>query len=557
MNHLKISALKLSLLFTLSFSIFSSPSFAQDQLASYKRAKTLIGYGNYNDAMNLLRPYMEGEYGALSQYAKYHFARAAFQNNQNELAKSVLMPLAQDPTWQQKDDVRYLMALIYFKEGKLQEALTEIELIKDPKIYAEAEKASLNYLENALVSFLVTNFSKFQKNQGYRLAMKGQLEKQAILSTDERRVLQQLGNPTDSRTPAVSKNPQTLDLALILPFNYTGGSDVSSLGAGNFVLEFYQGVKLALDELTQIGYKINLRSYDTQRDLGKLQSILSDSYVVDADLILGPIYPEETELVAQFSQKNGVPFINPLSNVDDKILGLDLAYLFRPSVASIAGRIFEFAGENVTGKRIALAYSNATRDEQLAKQIQDEATKRAYKVSFAELVTPRNINGFFERIRLRHGERADVDLVIILSDDPNLAQSTFGFMESKNIETPIFVMDSWLYFNFASYEMLENQIFHFIGNNAVDFSNPNLEKFRTSFQERFLSQLPSNAYLGYELLYWAAETIGPGKGFDLRKNLDQRGFQKGRILYGTDFNKSNNNRYVPVLHLENGILVEK
>jgi hypothetical protein len=557
MNHLKISPLKVSFLLILSLSIFSSFGFAQDQLASYKRAKTLISYGNYNDAMNLLRPYMEGDYGALSKYANYHFARAAFQNNQNELAKSVLMPLAQDASWQQKDDVRYLMALIHFKEGNFQAALTEIESIKDPKIYAEAEKASLKYLENASVSFLVANFSKFQRNQGYRLAMRSQLEKQSILSADERRVLQQLNSSTGSGNTPVTKNPQTLDIAIILPFNYTGVTDISSLGSGNFVLEFYQGLRLALDELKQVGYKINLRSYDTQRDLNRLKLILADSFVTDADLIIGPIYPEETELVSQFAEKNDIPFVNPLSNVDDKIEGLEFAYLFRPSVASIAGRVMEFAGGNSVGKRIAIAYSNATRDEQLAKRVEELANKKGYRIAVTEQVNPRTINGFFDKIRLRNGERADVDLVMILSDDPNLAQSTFGFMEAKNIQTPILVMDSWLYFNFASYEMLENQIFHFIGNNAVDFSNPNLEKFRTSFQERFLSQPPSNAYLGYELLYWVTETIGPGVGFDFRKNLDQRGFQKGRILYGSDFNKSNNNSYVPVLFLENGVLVEK
>lgn len=557
MSHLKISVLKISFLLILSLSIFSGTCLAQDQLASYKRAKTLIGYGNYTDAMNLLRPYMDGQFGKLSLYAKYHFANSAFQNNQIELAKSVLVPLMQDPTWQKKEEGKYLLSLIYFKEGNFQAALTEIENIKDPKIYAEAEKASLQYLGTASVSFLVSNFSKYQKNQGYRLAMRSQLDKQSILSADERRVLQQLNNAKDMAPTSTPKNPQTLDLAVILPFNYNGGNDVTTLGAGNFVLEFYQGVKLALDELKQAGYKINLRSYDTQRDLTKVKAILSDKFVMEADLIIGPIYPEETELVAQFAENNDIPFVNPLSNINEKIAGLEFAYLFRPAVPSISSRIFEFATKNVTGKRIAVAYSNASRDELLARLIQEDAGRMGFQVAFSEQVNPRTINGFFDKIRIRNGERVDVDLLIILSDDPNLAQNTFGFMEAKNILTPILVMDSWLYFNFASYEMLENQIFHFIGNNALDFSNPNLERFRTGFQERFLSQVPANAYLGYELLYWVAETIGPGKGFDFRKNLDQRGFQKGRILYGADFTKSNNNRHVPVLHLENGLLLEK
>lgn len=537
--------------------LLSTSVLAQDKLASYKRAKTLLGYGNYSDAMELLRPYMTGDFGRLSSYAKYHFAYAAVQNNQTELAKSVLLPLQADPTWQKKDDGRYLLAVIYFKEGNFQAGLTEIEGIKDEKIYAEAEKASLQFLGGASLGFLVNNFSKFQKNQGYRLAMKIKLEKQAILSADEKSVLQQLSNspkPNPSTSPA---NPQSLDLALILPFNYAGGSGVSNLGSGNFVLELYQGISLAAEEMKQIGYKINLRSFDTQRDLGRLKSILADPYVQQVDLIIGPIYPDETELVSQFAENNDIPFVNPLSNVDDKIGGLEFAYLFRPAVSSLSKGILEFAKKQLPGKRIALAYSNATRDEQLAKSLQEEAPRNGYQVVKAELVNQRSINSFFENIQLRQGESGQVDLLVILSDDPNLAQSTFGFVESKNIQTPILVMDSWLYFNFASYEMLENQIFYFISNNAVDFSKPTLEKFRGVFYEKYMAQPATNAYLGYELLYWVAETIGPGKGFDFRKNLDRRGFQQGRILYGSDFNKSNNNLHVPVLHLENGTLIEK
>jgi hypothetical protein len=172
-------------------------------------------------------------------------------------------------------------------------------------------------------------------------------------------------------------------------------------------------------------------------------------------------------------------------------------------------------------------------------------------------ISHRNINQFFDEIKLKSDFRSVADVVIILSDDPNIASSTFGFMESQNVNTPVVVLDSWLYFNFASFEMLESQNFVFLGNNTINFGSPELESFRNNFYEKYLVFPSFNSHLGYELLCWVAETINPTRGFDFRKNLNQRGFQTGKVSYGLDFTNSFNNRYVPILKLESGVLQTK
>ncbi|MCR9017194.1 ABC transporter substrate-binding protein [Aquiflexum gelatinilyticum] len=536
---------------------FSLHGFAQDNLAAYKKAKTLIGYGNYADGMELMRPYMEqAKYGNLALYAQYHFGFAAFQNKQLELAKSVIEPLAVNKSWEKQDDARYLLALILFGEAKNLEALEEVSYIKNPEIFALSERASLNHLKNSSVSFLIANLSKFQSNRGYLIALRDQLEKQSIMSSDEKAVLQQLSSLDKSTTAQKSgtKNLQILEIAILLPFNYSGGTDVKTISQGNFILELYQGIDFGIKELISNGYKVNVKTFDTQRDNARLQKILLDDFLLKADVIIGPIYPEETEIVLQFSQENNIPFINPLSNLDDKIQGNDFAYLFRPAIASLSNGLMNYLKTNIQGKRLAIAYSGASRDEQLANKIVEESGSQGYKTVSKTLISPKNINQFFDNIQLDRDLLSKTDAVIILSDDPNIAQATFGYMESKNLQVPVIVMDSWLYFNFASYEMLETQNFVFLGNNSIDFSNANLESFRNGFNEEY-GKFPSlNMHLGYELAYWIAQTISPAEGFDFRSNLNKNGFSQGKITYGFDFRDSNNNRYVPVLRLYNGKL---
>ena len=539
--------------------LFFNEVYSQDQLAEYRRAKTLMDFGNYKDAMELLRPYMdESDFGALANYAKYHFAYSALKNNQIELVKSVLQPLLEAQSFNKKDEVKYLLALAYFKEENYLNALQEIETIRDEAIFSEAEKASYNYLQNVSVSFLVSNLSKFQRNSGYLWALKEQLEKQSLMSSDEKLVYQKLRNFSTEETVVESnKNSQVLDIAMILPFNYSGGSGVQSFNSGNFVFELFQGINFALKEFKDKGVKINVKTFDTERDLDKLRNILIDPFMQQVDLIIGPIYPDETEIVMAFAEKNDVPFINPLSNIDDRLVELEYAYLFRPSVASLSNALIEYLRKNVEGKKLAIAYSNTVRDEQLAKKIAESSERFGYVNMVNRQVSNRDINRFFDDVQLRYDSLTVADIVVILSDDPNIASSTFGFMESQNVKIPVVVLDSWLNFNFASYEMLESQNFVFLGNNTMDFSSEHLKQFRTDFYKKHLIYPSSNSHLGYELIYWIVETINPSKGFDFRKNLNQRGYQSGRISYGFDFTNSFNNRYVPILELENGILKTK
>ncbi|WP_373522968.1 ABC transporter substrate-binding protein [Aquiflexum sp.] len=547
--------------FLFLFFTFFSGAYSQDKLADYKRAKTLIGYGYYKEAMELLRPFMdESEFGGLSNYAKYHFSFSAYQNNQLELMKSVLQPLIENKNFDKKDDAKYLLAMAYFREESYVSALQEIESINDPSIYKEAEKASYQFLQKVSVSFLVSNLSKYQKNEGFLLALKDQLEKQSIMSIDEKAVYQKLrtivpGNQFPQN--AVNRNSQVLEIAIILPFNFSGGRDVKNLNSGNFVFELYQGIDFALEGYRNNGIKINTKTFDTQRNMSNLQRILEDPFMMQADMIIGPVYPDETEILMAFSEKYDIPFVNPLSNIEDKNTNLEFSYLFRPSISSLGNGLIDYMRKFIEGRNIALAYSNSTRDENLANYIVESSSQVGYKVVKSTQITNKNLNQFFADIRLKRDSQSIADVVIILSDDPNVASSTFGFMESQNVATPVVVLDSWLYFNFASFEMLGNQNFVFLGNNTLNFASDELDKFRDDFFEKHQIYPSFNSHLGYELIYWIVETINPSKGFDFRKNLNQLGFRSGKVTYGLDFTNSFNNRYVPILKLENGVLQTK
>ena len=550
--------MKISLL-TIVFAFASLVSVtAQESLDQYRQAKQMISTGNYSQAMDLLSPYLDHDtYGEVANYASYHFARAAYGARQFDVAQNALKQLIRTRNWKHQDEAKYLLAVTQFQQQNISEALMEIKGIENEAVLEEAYRASYDFLQHVSTSVLIVNLPNYETNKGLVLALRNQLAKRTVLSAGEQEVFDRIRNIDFSSTeqPTASKRElnQTLEVAVVLPFNYTGGSGVRNLGDNNFVFELYQGIYFAAEEARQNGLSVIIRTFDTERKPGVVQAILEDPFFQLADIIVGPIYPEEADVVANFAERHKIPFVNPLSNIDDRDKKLNYSYLFRPSIQSIADGILKYSGR-FTGKRIAIAYSGTSRDELLARQFSESATKSGYQIVDNRKVAGRDMRGFFDNLSVRAGGNPRADQIVIFSDDPNIASPTFGVMESLTSEIPVLVLDSWLYFNFANYEMLGVQNFHFIGNNTVNMGKKEVNDFRDNFFQQFNVYPGLNAHLGYELIYWISSTINREKGFDFQKNLNQSAFQKGKLTFGFDFRNSNSNNYVPILRINEGAL---
>lgn len=529
---------------------------AQQDLQNYERGKTLLGYGNWQEAMEMLRPYMDSrQYGALSNYAHFHFARAAYGNSQYELSKTALQTIIDERNWPHNDEAKYLYALSLFNQKENELALNEIKKIRDENLRKEAERATFQFMKDSDLSWMVRNFKNYEENKGLSLAVRSQLEQKSIMSADERKVYDNVREVAGEQSASNTRSDnQILEIAVILPFNYNGGSGVSHLQGSNFVFEYYQGLKLAVEQAKKDGERITIRTFDTERKTEVVDKILRDPFIANADVIIGPIYPDETSLVSQFAEVRKIPQINPLSNLDDNVRGAEYSYLFRPSASAMTKGIMDYAGRKSINKKLAIAYSGTTKDEALAKLLEEDARKKGFQVVRSQKIDGKNARNFFTDLGIRKGGNSSVDMIVVFSDDPNVASPIFSVIESLNSRVPVLVPDSWLYFNFASFEMMEHQNVKFVGNNTINFEDESLEDFRDDFYNKYKIYPNVFGHLGHETFYWVHENLNRNKGFDFARNLNSKGFHPGNITFGFDFKNSRANQYVPIFRLEEGIL---
>ncbi|GAA0879044.1 hypothetical protein GCM10009119_20120 [Algoriphagus jejuensis] len=543
-----------NLLFFISLLFISQFSSAQALPDNYVKAKNSLDAKDYWTAINGFKPLTDADkYGNLANYAAFHLAEAALGANQPAEAIAALQPIY-GKNWNKADEAKYLLALAYFQNSQNSEALRTIKSIKNESIQSQAYKATYEYMSKATASYLVAYLDEFKANEGYTAALAYVLQKQSIMSSSEIAALKQVkasnsGNPSNNKI-----KDDVLDLVVVLPFT-RAGSSVADINPADFMFELYQGIEFGVEQLKAEGRKVNLVTFDSKRDMTHLANLLNDPSVRNADVIIGPIYPEEIELVSAFAEKEEIPFIHPLSNLAERFEQSEFSYLFRPSVISLSAGIISTLKSQKWGRRVAIGYSGSSRDEKLGLLLEDELRKAGFQVSKIQKIDPRNASSFLQGLGVSAGETASIDQIILLADDPAIGQSVFSLMESITASVPVLVMDSWLGFNFANYEMMEVPNFYFISNNTPQFDTEAMNSFREQYYQRYLIYPMVNTILGSELVYWLGSNANPVYEFDLRRGFNQRAFQPGRLTWGFNFKDANNNSYTPVFKFEAGELI--
>jgi len=545
------TALMRKVLLVLSFIFFTALAIAQQLPPAYIKAKSDLNSKEYMLAKAGFSPFLnEANYGVLSYYATFHSAQAALQLTQAPQAIELLASL-KGKDWNKSDEATYLLALAYFQNNQLLAGLQALkELTREPFL-SKANRATFEYLQNSSPSFLITHLDEFQENQGFTAALAYGLHRKSIMSASERNTLNQL---IQSGTRSELKD-KVLDVVLILPFTTSSEQVISNLESSNFLFELYQGISLEVATLKAQGEAIQLHTFDSKRDLNYLNALVKDPTVLAADVIIGPIYAEESELISAFAEAQHIPFIHPLSNLGDRFEGNQYSYLFRPSLNSLAEGIVKALKTQNMGKKVAVGFSASSRDEQLGMLLQNKLKAEGFDLLKIQQIDSKSVASFLQNLGLQIGKQPAINQVILLSDDPALAQPVFSLMESITTNVPLLVMDSWLAFNFSNYEMLEFPNFYFISNNTPRFHSESIETFQELYYEKHLQYPSTNALLGAELMHWVFTNAEFASDFDLRPSLKQKGYQAGRLTWGFNFQKVNNNSYSPVFKLEAGELI--
>lgn len=120
-------------------------------------------------------------------------------------------------------------------------------------------------------------------------------------------------------TTLLFPSKEKFKIAVLLPMNYDMNGSVYGItpnatmnGYTKVATEFYMGIKFALDSLENLGLNASVSLFDTKSDSLSTAKVLKKMESSEWDLIIGPLMPAPSKVVAAWAKKNKVPVVFPV-----------------------------------------------------------------------------------------------------------------------------------------------------------------------------------------------------------------------------------------------------
>ncbi|MBQ8775401.1 MAG: LysM peptidoglycan-binding domain-containing protein [Alistipes sp.] len=176
-----------------------------------------------------------------------------------------------------------------------------------------------------------------------------------------------------------------LNVALMLPFH------INDKVNNNYV-DFYKGVLLAMEDLKADGYSIDLSVYDTEHSAQKIKELVDyEDGLLDANLIIGPVYEDELRYVLDLAEDNNIPVVSPLADIE----AVKSPVLFQ--MQSEDSRKYDKFSDVLDGSREVVMIYASSNDKSFAEEIKAEA----------KLAPMRELNFVFNRESYFYRRNAD------------------------------------------------------------------------------------------------------------------------------------------------------
>ena len=346
--------------------------------------------------------------------------------------------------------------------------------------------------------------------------------------------------------------------ALILPFSL----DDSTTTLQKQMIEFYQGMLLALDRLKNEGVSVNLKVFDSQADGTSVQPLLDSGDMDDVDIVFGPRWTNQITEVARWSTAHQVPLVLPMNAAADDVFNNPYVYQLNTPQSYFNQEIYNHFLEQFPDPNVIILDADEYRRNEFIDGLKTVLTDHsipystimvdtAYQVLMDTLVPyKQNIMIINSPSSGPLNTMLPVLQLITRLKAPEVETHLFGYPEYQIYAADhldeLYEVDTWFYSWFYTNNMLRE---------SVDFN----ALFRRSFSRQMMVSYPSFASYGYDTGYYFLKGLSVfGKDFENHLN----DFQTDPVQMGFKFERVNNwggfiNRKVFFVHFSNNYKVEK
>lgn len=328
-----------------------------------------------------------------------------------------------------------------------------------------------------------------------------------------------------NRNQQAARRIQTIDVALMLPFLLDSRGGEQAL-----MVEYYEGLLLAVDSLKRQNVNIDLHVYDTGDRNSSLDALLSKPELKQMDIIFGPGHSEHIKAVSDFAKEHDIRLVIPFTSKDSEVFNNPKIYQINTPQSYLFSQVHKLFADNFASYNVVFI------------EVGDEKDKTEYIKGMKQELDNRGI--VWRSIPMP--DTQDEVAKVLDAGKPNIFIPTSGSnvalikllpvlqlicrTEDNPYELHLFGYPEWQkYYNDhlqAFYELDTYFYSSFYTNNLLEGPKAYHRKFRQWYNKEMANTYPKYGMLGFDTAYF---------------------FLKGLSRYGSNLEERLGNMdYIPV-----------
>ncbi len=497
--------------------------------------------------------------------SRYFQAMCAFKTGDSKLAFQQFFQMMNNfPDWERAEDINYMLGNIAFENEDYKGAMEFLNSCTSNRIKGDAFNMKRHYLSK------ITNFNmmralyiEFGDDDAVSLVYLDRLTERKFLWPFERDQLQYLKQTFD-KDKEIRKKIEDLEnrgkkneyhVAALLPFEYNNLKLFQRRNRRQSSIDLYNGLSMALAELdstNEDSISIHLHAYDTENDSTRIEEILAMPEMQNIDLIYGPIYKKEHEIVERFCNEQMICRINPLSRMPieaDSAFGL----YFEVSMANLGKRAAEYCFDSIATENVFIAGYKNVKDTVFAQAFMDRFDSLGGKN-----VTVAYFNKFekiLDLLQVRKMDTSNTDAIVVCNGNSKIVSNVCSYYTVERLEIPILTTQDFVKSNqFLPTSFKYTRLFSLQGESYKKVAS---ETFFKDYLKAYYYPPSRNSYIGYEMgWFYGQQLLENGKYFANTISVNES-LLEGKLQPYFNYYQSNANSFVPVFEMIDFEMVPK
>ena len=319
----------------------------------------------------------------------------------------------------------------------------------------------------------------------------------------------------------IKKTNKKFKIALLLPFyinlndtlvaSFEDREEASEvvLGKSKMALEFMQGINLSLDTIKKLGIGIDMIVLDTRNDSSKTVEIIKSKVLDTVDIIIGPIYSKNMDLVSKkyANDKNKI-IISPLSKSTEFLKNHSNSFMINTPFKNQAKIISDFIDKKYISKNIIICYDE--KEKGLAMFMERKLDKSKNNIS--------KMNMIYTHIDSIRHQFLDTQIVILPSNNKSFVSRMLGTLGGIDSSFTVFGLSNIKNYDHLDIENLMHLDVHFPDPYYFNQLTKRDSLFLNKFEDKYLASPTRFSYVAYSIMmhYCVEESLYNFENFRIK-----------------------------------------